>query len=263
MWQGWADNGIPPTGTVDYYDILTDRMEVRRRRGASRGCSCIRRCSTAAGTRTRCLDMIYPMVQWVEDKIPPDQLTITYAPTAGTSFTRPVYPYPDIPKYNGTGPQSSYRELRPGSVEGRSLHELDRHLPVLPRIQLQRYCGLRWMPNSCRISWARRGPVHNSVANPCLVGFSVSQRRMIFSCVVVSVGGRPGTRRDESPSKPCSRNEASQRQTVRGVTSRNSAISSAEYPSRYRRMASFRRCSSSSGEPLVLMQRSVNEPGTD
>ena len=26
MWQGWADNGIPPTGTVDYYDILTQRM---------------------------------------------------------------------------------------------------------------------------------------------------------------------------------------------------------------------------------------------
>ena len=22
MWQGWADNGIPPSGTVDYYDTL-------------------------------------------------------------------------------------------------------------------------------------------------------------------------------------------------------------------------------------------------
>jgi hypothetical protein len=53
-------------------------------------------------------DMIYPLVQWVEDKTAPDQLTITYAPTGGSSFTRPVYPYPEIPKYNGSGPQDSY-----------------------------------------------------------------------------------------------------------------------------------------------------------
>ena len=26
MWQGWADNGIPPFGTVDYYDTLVRRM---------------------------------------------------------------------------------------------------------------------------------------------------------------------------------------------------------------------------------------------
>jgi len=25
VWQGWADNGIPPTGTVDYYDALVSR----------------------------------------------------------------------------------------------------------------------------------------------------------------------------------------------------------------------------------------------
>ena len=45
------------------------------------------------------------------------------------------------------------------------------------RIQVQRYRGLRWMPNSCWIGPVKRSPVHNSVANPCVAGSSVSQRR--------------------------------------------------------------------------------------
>ena len=43
------------------------------------------------------------------------------------------------------------------------------------------------MPNSWWINRARRGPVHNSVPNPCSVGFSLNQRRTIFSWVVDSL----------------------------------------------------------------------------
>src|SRR4029077_14945330 len=52
-------------------------------------------------------DMIYPMVQWVEDGNAPNSLTVNYAPTGGTPFTRPAYPYPDIPKYDGSGDQNA------------------------------------------------------------------------------------------------------------------------------------------------------------
>jgi hypothetical protein len=110
MWQGWADNGIPPTGTVDYYDILTARMGGQ---GATESFArlflypSVFHCGGGYADAT-VPDMIYPLVQWVEDKTAPDQLTITYAPTGGSSFTRPVYPYPEIPKYNGSGPQDSY-----------------------------------------------------------------------------------------------------------------------------------------------------------
>jgi tannase/feruloyl esterase len=48
-------------------------------------------------------DLIYPMVQWVEQGSAPSELTISYAPTGTSPFTRPVYPYPFIPKYNGSG----------------------------------------------------------------------------------------------------------------------------------------------------------------
>src|SRR5512142_1545461 len=127
------------------------------------------------------------------------------------------------------------------------------------RSQSQRYLGLRRIPNSCRINWARRGALHSSVANPCVVGSSSSQRRMIFSCVVVSLGGRPGTERASNPSSPCTRNWANQRRMVLGSTSRNSATSSVEYPSRMRRTASRRRRSNSAGEPWVLIPERVQD----
>ena len=109
MWQGWADNGIPPTGTVDYYDILTQRM------GGQASTEQFARlflfpsvyhCGGGYAGAT-VPDMIYPMVQWVEGGTAPSSLTINYAPTGGTPFTRPVYPYPDIPEYNGSGDQNA------------------------------------------------------------------------------------------------------------------------------------------------------------
>src|SRR5512135_2776804 len=129
------------------------------------------------------------------------------------------------------------------------------------RSQEQRYRALRRMPNSCRINWARRGPVHNSVSNPCSVGFSLNQRRTIFSWVGEIWGGWPETGLARNPSSPDCRKRANQRRTDRGSTSRNSATSSVEYPSRMRRTARNLRCSSSSGEPGFLIQPSVRGHG--
>jgi feruloyl esterase len=58
-------------------------------------------------------DLIYPMVQWVEQHLAPGQLTIGYAPPKRTPFTRPVYPYPYIPQYNGSGDQNSFASFHP------------------------------------------------------------------------------------------------------------------------------------------------------
>ena len=107
IWQGWSDNGIPPTGTVDYYDTLASRM------GGLRSTEQFARLfmlpsvyhcgGSYAGASVR--DMVYPMVQWVEDGTAPSQLTASYT-VGSASFSRPVYPYPDIPRYNGSGPTS-------------------------------------------------------------------------------------------------------------------------------------------------------------
>jgi Tannase and feruloyl esterase len=111
IWQGWADNGIPPTGTVDYYDTLTQRMGRATTNFARLFLfPTVYHCGNSyAGATTP--DLIYPMVQWVDQGTAPgttqSPLTITYAPSGGTSFARPVYPYPYIPKYNGSGDPNS------------------------------------------------------------------------------------------------------------------------------------------------------------
>ena len=106
MWQGWADNGIPPSGTVDYYDTLSQRMGAATAKFSRLYLfPSVYHCGGGYANATT-PDLIYPMVQWVEQGTAPGQLTIGYAPTNTTPFSRPVYPYPDIPKYNGSGPTS-------------------------------------------------------------------------------------------------------------------------------------------------------------
>jgi feruloyl esterase len=124
MWQGWADNGIPPSGTVDYYDVLTQRM-------GGRGPDALATTQKFArlfmvptvyhcggGYASAAVpDMILPMVDWVETGAAPSSLTAQY--TVGTtSLSRPVYPYPDIPRYNGSGDPNDAGNFHPVASPG-------------------------------------------------------------------------------------------------------------------------------------------------
>jgi hypothetical protein len=44
-----------------------------------------------------------PLVQWVEHGIAPDQIIAAKVTNGVTAFTRPVCPYPALPRYNGVG----------------------------------------------------------------------------------------------------------------------------------------------------------------
>ncbi len=113
MWQGWADNGIPPFGTVDYYDTLTQRMGGL---GATQGFARLFMFPTVyhcgGGYANSSFDLVYPMVQWVEQRNAPSQVIATDT-IGGSALTRPVYPYPDIPRYNGSGPTNVASSFHP------------------------------------------------------------------------------------------------------------------------------------------------------
>ncbi len=104
MWQGWADNGIPPSGTVDYYDILTARMGGPAATKQFARLFLFPSVYHCGGGYANAVipDLIYPMVQWVEAGAQPSQLSISYT-VGSSSLSRPVYPYPEIPRYNGSG----------------------------------------------------------------------------------------------------------------------------------------------------------------
>jgi feruloyl esterase len=103
LWQGWAEQAIPTFGTIDYYDTLVRRM------GGLASTEQFARlflfptvAHCGGGYGNASFDVVLPMVQWVEQGIAPSE--IDWAGTVGsTSVSRPAYPYPDIPQYNGGG----------------------------------------------------------------------------------------------------------------------------------------------------------------
>jgi hypothetical protein len=44
-----------------------------------------------------------PLVQWVEQGIAPDQIIAYHVANGVQDFSRPVCPYPELPRYSGVG----------------------------------------------------------------------------------------------------------------------------------------------------------------
>ena len=104
IWQGWADQAIPVFGTIDYYDTLASRMgglDSTQQFARMFLFPTVAHCG--GGYAASSFDLVYPMVQWVEGGSAPNQITATDTVSSQT-LTRPVYPYPLVPEYNGSGP---------------------------------------------------------------------------------------------------------------------------------------------------------------
>ena len=104
LYHGWSDQMIPPRVTIAYYDRV---LATLGRTGE--GSDALRlfmvpgmtHCGTREGTST--FDRLAPLEQWVEQQRPPDRIVGAHA-TAGTvDRTRPLCPYPQVARYNGTG----------------------------------------------------------------------------------------------------------------------------------------------------------------
>jgi hypothetical protein len=101
IWQGWADQAIPTYGTVDYYEDLAGRNGgYTSTQNFARMFLFPTVAHCGGGYASSSFDLVYPMVQWVENGTAPGQVTATDT-VNGATVTRPVYPYPEVPQYNG------------------------------------------------------------------------------------------------------------------------------------------------------------------
>lgn len=113
IWQGWADQAISPYGTIDYYDTLTQRMGgLSSTQQFARLFLFPTAYHCGGGYADSSYDLVLPIVQWVEQGIAPSEVTATDT-ISSTTLTRPVYPYPDIPMYNGTGSPDDASSFHP------------------------------------------------------------------------------------------------------------------------------------------------------
>ncbi|MGW4522188.1 tannase/feruloyl esterase family alpha/beta hydrolase [Amycolatopsis sp. NPDC004378] len=110
LWHGWADEAIPPAGTLDYYQRLT--------RGQAQDwvrlfmVPSLYHCG--GGTTLTEFDPLKQLVAWVERGTTPTVVTATGRDAAGTvTRTRPVFTYPQRAVYDGTGSVDDAANFRP------------------------------------------------------------------------------------------------------------------------------------------------------
>jgi feruloyl esterase len=102
MYFGWADPALNPLMGIDYYEKVTARMGPATmdffRLFMVPGMA---HCRGGVGTDE--FDAFTALVEWVENGIAPKQLMASQTRGGKVVRNRPLCPYPQVAKYNGTG----------------------------------------------------------------------------------------------------------------------------------------------------------------
>lgn len=115
LWHGWNDPGIPPGGTLRYYEEVLQVMGPEQGNGFLRlfllpG---VEHCRGGPGADE--VDWLGAIVDWVERGVPPERAAVAVQREGGrVAFQRPLCPYPTVARYEGGAPQeaSSFRCIR-------------------------------------------------------------------------------------------------------------------------------------------------------
>jgi feruloyl esterase len=124
LWHGFADPQIPPLNTVAYYERLIAGQTPGKWHGKGERKEGLRRtqefsrlflapgvghCNGGAGPDA--FDGLTPLVQWVEQDVAPHQIIASKVVGGVTTFTRPLCPYPALPRYTGVGDTTKARSF--------------------------------------------------------------------------------------------------------------------------------------------------------
>jgi feruloyl esterase len=104
LWQGWADPMVSPWGTIDYVTSVQAKLGDKAWNDFARFYVLpgVGHCTGGAGADK--MNLLVPLVSWVEQSDPPGDLIAEKAATdTAPGFTRPVCRYPYAPVYDGKG----------------------------------------------------------------------------------------------------------------------------------------------------------------
>jgi len=104
LYHGWADPGVPPLASVNYYKTTVDTMG-----GEAKMADSIRlfmvpgmgHCGGGEGPNT--FDMMTAMVDWREHGKTPERIVASHITAGKVDRTRPLCAYPQVAKYKGSG----------------------------------------------------------------------------------------------------------------------------------------------------------------
>lgn len=116
MYHGWADQAISPYGTPAWYRALADRMGGEERtKEFARLFMVPGMFHCRGGDAPNTFDALTPVIDWVEKGIAPWRIVATQTTDTGTR-TRPLFAYPAVARYDGSGSPdvaSNFRWSRP------------------------------------------------------------------------------------------------------------------------------------------------------
>jgi feruloyl esterase len=104
MYHGWADGNVPAADAIEYYERVALAMGGSDRTGDFFRLFLVPgmgHCSGGDGPNT--FDTLSAVEQWVEHGKAPEQMIASKTSNGVTSRTRPLCPYPQIAKWNGSG----------------------------------------------------------------------------------------------------------------------------------------------------------------
>ena len=110
LFHGRSDAGIPPTGTIDYYESVAAKMGHKHAESFTRLYMVpgMQHCAGGPGPNSFGNAMTAALQHWVEHGSAPDKILATKYktdgdPSSGVAQTRPLCPHPQVARYQGSG----------------------------------------------------------------------------------------------------------------------------------------------------------------
>lgn len=103
LWHGWSDQHISPQATLNYYEAMRKTMgtEAVDRFARLYLFPGLAHCSGGLGPDT--FDILTPLMAWVESGAAPGKIIASKVEGGAVTRTRPVFPYPTVARYDGSG----------------------------------------------------------------------------------------------------------------------------------------------------------------
>jgi len=98
LWHGFNDPGPSPLSTIDYYDAVRAKVPASKDSIRLFLLPGVLHCGGGAGPDR--FDSLTALETWVEKGTPPASMLAT---KANSPISRPLCPYPQLPRYKGTG----------------------------------------------------------------------------------------------------------------------------------------------------------------
>lgn len=110
LFHGWSDPIVAPTGTIDYYESVAAKMGRKDAESFTRLYMVpgMAHCGGGPGPNSFGNAMTAALQHWVEQGSSPDRIVATKYnndgdPLSGVARTRPLCPYPQVARYQGSG----------------------------------------------------------------------------------------------------------------------------------------------------------------